>query len=218
MINKNKISFSEKYAASNAAAEREKGAKLYFEFSSAKEQEAAKKMLWQLRDERAEFDDTFMFFDGCRNDSSRPNAFAIEIDFKKTPSGLRESIRKSLTEKGITPKEVETKLYFEFADSGTRDAARHLIERYFKDQAEYYSGEKKKMMDEATRYFRGCDIDPRRQDVGIEVTFKEDMPEIRKKIEALLVKNAAIPKEEFETVGGDPVPVGKIEDDQPKEE
>lgn len=84
--------------------EREKEARLYFEFKNSKQRNAAMNLINRMRDERREFDDDFLYFEGCSVDPVRKD-IGIEIRFSKHPGHIREKFEELLTKHGLTPKE-----------------------------------------------------------------------------------------------------------------
>ena len=81
----------------------EKKARLYFEFASTEQRDTAINLINRIREERKEFDERFLYFEGCSIDSER-NA-GVEIIFSKNPEHIREEFGKLLIEQGLAPKE-----------------------------------------------------------------------------------------------------------------
>ncbi|MEK7081018.1 MAG: hypothetical protein AAB902_01340 [Patescibacteria group bacterium] len=81
----------------------EKKARLYFEFANTEQRDRAMNYINRTREERREFDERFLYFEGCSVDSGR-NA-GIEIRFSKNPEHIREEFGKLLIEQGLAPKE-----------------------------------------------------------------------------------------------------------------
>ena len=93
-------------------------------------------------------------------------------------------------------REKPMRLYFEFDSEETRKAAMDTLNKLRNEKKDY---------DEIFRYFEGCGPDPKRK-VGIEIRFSKNIPGLRGKFEALLFEREMIPKEEYETVAGEPRP------------
>jgi hypothetical protein len=91
----------------------------------------------------------------------------------------------------------EARLYFEFENSGKRDAAKALL-NMLRDEG----GEE----DELFRYFKECKDDPKRPAVGLEIIFFRTIPQLEERVEAVLSERGNRPKEEYETLDGQPVP------------
>jgi hypothetical protein len=83
--------------------EREKPMRLCFEVDSVDMREAVTNLLDKLRYERKDYDETFMYFQGCGPDLLRPEG--IELRFNKNIPGLREKFEALLSEQGIIPRE-----------------------------------------------------------------------------------------------------------------
>jgi hypothetical protein len=81
----------------------EKEACLYFEFENTERRDAAIRTINKIRNERREFDELFLYFDGCSVDPERE--VGIKIKFSKNPKDIREKFEQLLTENGFAPKE-----------------------------------------------------------------------------------------------------------------
>jgi hypothetical protein len=91
----------------------------------------------------------------------------------------------------------EARLYFQFENSEKRDAARALLNK-LRDEG----GEE----DELFRYFKECKNDSARPNVGLEIIFFRTIPQLEERVEAILAEHGNMPKEEYETIDGQPVP------------
>ncbi len=107
----------------------------------------------------------------------------------------KDSERKILRALG-EEREKPMRLYFEFNNMEMRKAAIDALNKLRDEKKDY---------DETFRYFEGCGPDPERID-GIEIRFSKNIPGLRNKFEALLSEQGIIPKEEYETVAGEPIP------------
>lgn len=91
-----------------AAQERERAAKLYFEFSSREMRDKAIQALNKLRDEKGAYDERFSFFLSCGIDLQRPDV-GMEVHFSKNPQNLEEGFEQLLKEQSLLPgEEYET--------------------------------------------------------------------------------------------------------------
>jgi len=105
---------------------------------------------------------------------------------------LEKKIQQALGEE----REKPMRLYFEFDNVDMREAAMNLLNKLRDERKDY---------DETFRYFQGCGPDPLRPE-GIELRFNKNVPGLREKFEALLSEQGIIPREEYKTVAGEPVP------------
>lgn len=87
-----------------AVRERKSKLKLYFEFKNPKARNNALNLLNKLNEERKDFDERFLYFEGCLVDPQRPDD-GIEIKFSKTVPGLRDKMESLLAEHGLMPAE-----------------------------------------------------------------------------------------------------------------
>jgi hypothetical protein len=93
-------------------------------------------------------------------------------------------------------RENPMRLYFEFDNEETRNAAISTLNQLRNERKDY---------DEAFRYFEGCEPDAKRTE-GIEIRFSKNAQGLRNTFEALLSEKGIVPREEYETVAGDPRP------------
>jgi hypothetical protein len=94
-------------------------------------------------------------------------------------------------------RERESKLYFEFDSSEMRDQAMRALNKLWEEGREY---------DERFLYFTGCQPDPKRPDVGMEISFSKNPKNSREIFERLLIEHGLVPQEEYKTAGGEPQP------------
>ncbi|MGC9968512.1 MAG: hypothetical protein ABSC29_02155 [Minisyncoccia bacterium] len=95
-------------------------------------------------------------------------------------------------------REMESKLYFEFDSPETRDQAMRALEKLREEGHAY---------DERFLYFAGCRPDPKRPDVGIEISFSKNPEKLREAFEQLLKEQGLVPREEYMTANGEPQPL-----------
>ena len=111
---------------------------------------------------------------------------------KNAREDLEREIQRTIGEE----REKPMRLYFEFDSVEMRKTAINTLNKL---------RDKRKDYDEIFRYFEGCGPDPKRTE-GIEIRFNKNIPELRSKFEALLSEHGIIPREEYETVAGEPKP------------
>ncbi len=109
----------------------------------------------------------------------------------------QKELERTANEAAGKEREKTVKLFFEFESSEKRNAAMRLLNELRDERAEY---------DDLFRYFVSCGVDAGRPDVGLEVKFSRNIPQLQEQIEALLAENDDKPKEEYETVDEEPMP------------
>jgi hypothetical protein len=108
-----------------------------------------------------------------------------------------EEIKRHVGSEAGKEREKDMKLYFEFDTKGMRDKAMEILNGLRSERHEY---------DDNFRYFEGCSADPERPDVGIEMDFTKNPKGLREAFEKVLAEQGIVPKEEYKTVAGEPVP------------
>lgn len=94
-------------------------------------------------------------------------------------------------------RERESKLYFEFDSPEIRNRAMQVLNGLRERDHEH---------DDRFRFFVDCQLDPKRPDVGIEVSFSKNPKNSREVFEQLLIEQGLVPREEYKTAGGEPQP------------
>ncbi len=91
----------------------------------------------------------------------------------------------------------EAKLYFEFDTTGMRDEAMKLLNGLRAEKHEF---------EESFRYFSGCTIDPKRPDVGLQISFSKNPVGLGKTFKIILDEQGIPPREKYQTADGEPAP------------
>lgn len=116
-----------------------------------------------------------------------------ESEFEAAQDKLKEKVKKAAAMELHKPQ----RFYFEFDNPEISHAAITLLNKLRDERKDY---------DETFMYFEGCGTDPKRQE-GIEIRFSKGViPDLRERIEKLLIDNGLVPLEEYKTVDGEPVP------------
>jgi hypothetical protein len=116
---------------------------------------------------------------------------------KQEFAAAQAKLEKKVASNAGQERERELKLYFEFDCPETRDKALRALNE-LRDKAHEH--------DDRFHFFVSCGVDPRRPDVGMEICFLKSPPNLRRDFEQLLTEQGLMPKEEYETVGGEPCP------------
>lgn len=116
---------------------------------------------------------------------------------EKGPSEAQTKLENEIANAVGKERERESKLYFEFDSPEKRERALRALNTLREEGREY---------DERFLYFIGCRPDPKRPDVGIEISFSKNPKNSREAFEQLLIEQGLVPQEEYKTADGEPLP------------
>lgn len=131
--------------------------------------------------------------------------------FEKKDKRIKGGVEKSLAERRTKP----VKFYFIFKNSEDRDKAKWYVDE---DSRKWQTLPTEQARSQALfgETFRGYAPDPRRQEVGLELSFKRNPDSLRQDLRNYFISKGVTPVEDYPAIEGDLRPLRLEDEEVPK--